>query len=60
MRGVFDPVIARRLVSFIPTCVFELPLQSSVWESAIEWLDQWYETRQLIGAEKLWSVKVSS
>jgi hypothetical protein len=56
--SVFDPAIARRLVSFIPTRIVELPVQSDVWKAIVMWLDQWDEVIQLIGAESLWCIKV--
>ncbi|KAF8510336.1 Mak10 subunit, NatC N-terminal acetyltransferase-domain-containing protein [Gautieria morchelliformis] len=55
--SVFDPAIARRLISFVPTRIVELPLQSDVWQAIVMWLDQWDEVIQLIGTESLLSVK---
>ncbi|KAF8589714.1 hypothetical protein K439DRAFT_1628492 [Ramaria rubella] len=55
--NVFDPAIARRLVSFVPTRSVDLPPQSEVWEAFTMWLDRWQEVRRLIGAKSLWSVK---
>lgn len=58
IQKVFDPSIARRLVSFVPTRVVELPAQAQGWQAMAMWLDRWQELRRLIGAEDLWSVKV--
>lgn len=59
ITNVIDPNIIRNLVSSIPMRNVTLPPQKEAWSAWKIWLEQWGESRSLIGAEKLWSVKVS-
>ncbi|KIJ31808.1 hypothetical protein M422DRAFT_70791 [Sphaerobolus stellatus SS14] len=56
--NAFDPKIASRLASFVPTRTVDLPPQQDVWTALMAWIEQWEETASLVGARRLWSVKV--
>jgi len=56
---VFDPQIASRLPTYMPTQPIKLPDQEEVWQRLKMLLETWSEACELAASEKLWSVKVS-